>query len=78
MLMDAEVSAAALRPATVATVCHSASVMKGVMGCAKRRMVSKVRIKVRRVARFWASSPTWICTLAISKYQSQNSFHTKS
>ena len=39
---------------------------------------SKVRIKVRRVARCCAGSPFWICTLAISRYQSQYSFHTNS
>ena len=41
-------------------------------------MASSVRISVRRVARCWASLPVWICTLAISRYQSQNSFQTKS
>ncbi|MNV80099.1 hypothetical protein D3C71_1736810 [compost metagenome] len=66
------------RPATGATVCHRASVMNGMIGWARRRMASSVRISVRRVARCCASVPVWICTLAISRYQSQNSFQTKS
>ena len=37
-----------------------------------------VREGVRRVARCCAASPVWSCTLAISRYQSQYSFHTNS
>ena len=64
------------RPATGATFCHSSSVMNGITGCARRSSASSTRISVRRVARFCASSPVWICTLAISRYQSQNSSQT--
>ena len=34
-------------------------------------MASSTRISVRRVPRCCAASPVWICTLAISRYQSQ-------
>ena len=66
----------ALRPATTATRSHSSAVMNGVIGCSTRSTVSSVRISVRRVARCCASPPFAICTLAISRYQSQYSFHT--
>ena len=33
---------------------------------------------INDVARCWAALPFWICTLAISRYQSQYSFQTKS
>ena len=65
-----------LRPATGATWSHSSAVMKGVTGCSSRSTVSSTRISVRRVARCCAASPAWICTLAISRYQSQYSSHT--
>ena len=65
-------------PATGATACHSDSVTNGMIGCASRSTASSTRTSVRRVARWRAASPFWICTLAISRYQSQNSFQTKS
>ena len=71
------VSPTALRPATGATLSHSSAVMKGAIGCISRSTVSSVRIKVRRVARCSASVPLASCTLAISRYQSQYSSHTK-
>jgi len=66
----------ALRPATGATDSHSSAVMNGMTGCIRRSTVSSTRISVRRVARCCASVPVWICTFAISMYQSQYSSHT--
>ncbi len=65
-------------PASGATFCHSSSVMKGMIGCARRRVASSTRISVRRVARCSASLPRASCALASSTYQSQYSSHTNS
>jgi hypothetical protein len=52
--------------------------MKGMTGWARRSTASSTRISVRRVARCCSALPVWICTLAISRYQSQYSSQTKS
>ncbi len=66
----------ARRPATSDTRSHSSAVMNGATGCSRRSTVSSTRISVRRVARCCAGVPLAICTLAISRYQSQYSSQT--
>ncbi len=65
-------------PASGATFCHSSSVMNGMIGCARRSVVSSTRTSVRRVPRCCVSLPFWSCTFANSTYQSQYSSHTNS
>ncbi len=65
-------------PASGATFCHSSSVMKGMIGCASRKIASSTRTSVRRVARCWPSEPVCSCTFASSTYQSQYSSQTSS
>ena len=55
-----------LLPASGATFCHSSSVMKGMIGCARRSVVSSTRTRVRRVARCWASLP--LCDLHLGQF----------
>ena len=52
--------------------------VEGISGCARRRMASSTRTRVRRVARCCASLPRCTCTLASSRYQSQYSSQTNS
>ena len=69
-------------PASGATVCHSSSVMNGMKGCASRSVASSSRTRTERVPRAAAASPfasaAASCTLASSRYQSQNSSQTNS
>ncbi len=63
-------------PASDRTFCHSSSVMKGMIGCARRSAVSSTRTRVRRVPRWAASLPLASWPFASSTYQSQYSSHT--
>ncbi|SKU19410.1 Uncharacterised protein [Mycobacteroides abscessus subsp. abscessus] len=52
---------------------HSTSVTKGITGCSNRSSVSNTVASTTRVL----SARSTICTLANSRYQSQNSSHAK-
>ena len=63
-----------------ASVCQISSVMYGIIGCAKRRMVSNTSTSVRRAARFCASVDSSLHSTGLesSRYQAQYSSHTNS
>ena len=65
-------------PASGPTCCQSASVMNGMIGWASLSVASRTRSSVRRVASRAASSSPFRTGLAISRYQSQYSFHRNS
>ncbi len=69
-----------LTPAIGATFCQISSVMKGMIGWARRNRFSSTRIRVRRVPRLAASLVVSLLRIGLdsSRYQSQYSFQVNS